>query len=82
MMIFHIYTSLTLSFITRRRPGVRDLTPARFVFIFIFTRAARVITQQGNDARSNDIRNQLGWDTLDQRRHKHRCRLGQSFYNC
>ena len=29
-------------------------------------RAARVITQQGYDARSNDIRNQLGWDTLDQ----------------
>ena len=35
-------------------------------------RAARVITQQGYDTKSNDIRNQLGWDTLDQKRHKHK----------
>ena len=35
-------------------------------------RAARVITQQGFDIRSNELRNMLGWDNLEQRRHKHK----------
>ena len=35
-------------------------------------RAARVITQQGYDVRSNDLRKELGWDTLEQRRYKHK----------
>ena len=35
-------------------------------------RAARVITQTGYEVRSSDIRNQLGWSTLDERRQNHK----------
>ena len=35
-------------------------------------RSARVITQQGYDIRSNELRNMLEWDNLEQRRDKHK----------
>lgn len=38
-------------------------------------RAGRVISQLGYDVRSNDIRNQLGWTTLAERRAEHKCIL-------
>ena len=35
-------------------------------------RAARVITKQGYDIRSQDIRRSLDWDSLAERRFKHK----------
>ena len=35
-------------------------------------RAARVITREGYEVRSHDIRSRLGWNTLAERRSKHK----------